>query len=141
MWLAESTGPISCSQIWFLRFRTGASIFKTVHQHLEQEKVVMYIAIVIYSPLDSSVFIFSFYNIPDSGFCDEVATAIPEDHSNRSNQQVTELCEYAAPFHTQIVVLLGRTWRTVCREKVQFFFRFTQKQLSLLFPKIFGLTI
>lgn len=101
----------------------------------------MYIDIVIYSPLDSSVFIFSFYNIPDSGFCDEVATAIPEDHSNRSNQQVTELCEYAAPFHTQIVVLLGRTWRTVCREKVQFFFRFTQKQLSLLFPKIFGLTI
>lgn len=140
MWLAESTGPISCSQIWFLRFRTGASIFKTVHQHLEQEKVVMYIDIVIYSPLDSSVFIFSFYNIPDSGFCDEVATAIPEDHSNRSNQQVTELCEYAAPFHTQIVVLLGRTWRTVCREKVQFFFDL-HKNNCLLFPKIFCLTI
>ena len=25
---------------------------------------------------------------------------------------------YAAPFHTQVAVLLGRTWRTIWREKV-----------------------
>jgi hypothetical protein len=37
---------------------------------------------------------------------------------------------YAAPFHTQVAVLLGRTWRTIWRDKV---YTSLLKHISLIY--------
>ena len=62
----------------------------------------------------------------DTGFYDEDEDVNMLDGNKNSKKKsksktTNDRLSYAAPFHTQVAVLLGRTWRTIWREKVIFF--------------------
>lgn len=57
----------------------------------------------------------------DTGFYDEDEDVNMLDGNKKNKKKdktQNERLIYAAPFHTQVAVLLGRTWRTIWREKV-----------------------
>lgn len=57
----------------------------------------------------------------DTGFYDEDEDVNMLDGNKKikkKDKTQNERLIYAAPFHTQVAVLLGRTWRTIWREKV-----------------------
>ena len=67
----------------------------------------------------------------DTGFYDEDEDVNMLDGKknskvkNKANHKTKdERLIYAAPFHTQVAVLLRRTWRTIWREKVFDYFLF-----------------
>lgn len=65
----------------------------------------------------------SFCLVTDNGFDDEDEDVnMLDGHSKKTDKTKDERLFYAAPFHTQVAVLLGRTWRTIWREKVLTFF-------------------
>lgn len=79
---------------------------------------------IIYSSLDF-VLLISSLEMADTGFYDEDEDVNMLDGKknskakNKANHKtIDERLIYAAPFHTQVAVLLRRTWRTIWREKV-----------------------
>ncbi|XP_046639058.1 ATP-binding cassette sub-family G member 1-like [Daphnia pulicaria] len=63
----------------------------------------------------------------DTGFYDEDEDVNMLDGNKKmkkKNKTQNERLIYAAPFHTQVAVLLGRTWRTIWREKMLTMLRF-----------------
>ncbi|KAI9554257.1 ABC protein [Daphnia sinensis] len=63
--------------------------------------------------------------VTDNGFDDEDENVnMLDGHSKKTDKTNNERLFYAAPFHTQVAVLLARTWRTICREKMLTMLRF-----------------
>ncbi|XP_045029361.1 ATP-binding cassette sub-family G member 1 isoform X2 [Daphnia magna] len=63
--------------------------------------------------------------VTDNGFDDEDEDVnMLDGHSKKTDKTKDERLFYAAPFHTQVAVLLGRTWRTIWREKMLTMLRF-----------------
>ncbi|XP_057375091.1 ATP-binding cassette sub-family G member 1-like [Daphnia carinata] len=63
--------------------------------------------------------------VTDNGFDDEDEDVNMLDcHSKKRDKTNNERLFYVAPFHTQVAVLLGRTWRIIWREKMLTMLRF-----------------
>lgn len=71
-----------------------------------------------------------FNQMTDTGFYEDEEEVTMLDGRPKKEKKKKERLVYAAPFHTQVNVLLVRTWRTIWREKVNYYSFTTFCQLA-----------
>jgi hypothetical protein len=73
------------------------------------------------------------YLLLDTGFYEEDECDLMLDGNSKKKEKKGKNKDglmYGAPFHYQVSILLGRTWRTIWREKVLLYFLVISQQIN-----------